>query len=83
MNPLNGMMSDVGIPSLFFIVMVLICIGVSWWALQSLRFELFIRNPGSGQAKVLHLLLSVILGYQVAKFIIDYFSWSVLLKWLF
>jgi len=34
------------------------------------------------QAKLLMIMLSIVIGYSVAKFIIDYMAWSMLLKWL-
>jgi len=69
--------------SLFNIVVVLICIGFAWFALQSIRFDVFLKDPKHGQAKLLQIILSIVLGYQFGKFIIDYSSWSTGLKHLF
>ena len=49
-----------------------------WWALQALRFDRFVREPGSRQAKLLHLILAVLLGHTVSAFVIDYLGWTVL-----
>jgi uncharacterized integral membrane protein (TIGR02327 family) len=57
-------------------VIVLASIYLSWWALQSLKFERFVRVPGSPQARMLHLLLAVILGHFFAEFVLSYFGWS-------
>jgi uncharacterized integral membrane protein (TIGR02327 family) len=55
-------------------------IAVSWWALQSFRFDMLLKNPKGAQAKALQILLSIALGYQIAQFLIDYSHWSALLK---
>lgn len=69
--------------SLGSILLALACIALSWWALQQFRFDLFVRQPRSGQAKMLQILVSIVLGYQLTRFILDYFGWSGLLKGLF
>ncbi len=71
-----------GMNGLYHILLVIICIGVSWWTLQVFRFDLFLRNHKGMQAKLLQILLSVMLGYEIARFISDYFEWSQMLKWL-
>lgn len=78
------MWSDsVGLSGLFNIIVTLISIGLAWWCLQMVNFDVFLKNAKSGQAKVLHLILAVVLGYQFAKFIIDYAYWSTMLSRLF
>jgi len=74
---------SVGFIGLTYLVIVLSCIVVSWWVLQTFRFDAFCRNPKGIQAKLLQILLSIALGYQVAKFIMDYIQWSMQLKWMF
>jgi uncharacterized integral membrane protein (TIGR02327 family) len=69
--------------SLGYIILALLCIALAWWALQQFRFELFLKNPKGPQSKVLQVFLSIALGYEVARFMIDYFNWSALLKGMF
>lgn len=71
------------ISGIIYILIVLICIALSWWGLQQFRFDLFVKNPRSIQSKLLQIFLSLALGYQVARFIIDYFNWSAMIKGLF
>lgn len=52
------------------------CIALAFWALQAFRFDLFLKNPRSGQAKTLMILLSVVLGYGTAEFLMVYGSWA-------
>lgn len=69
--------------SLVQTIVVLICITISWWALQSVRFDVFLRDAKGPQAKALQILLSVVIGYQAAQFLSVYFNWSQTFKWFF
>ena len=69
--------------SLIPVFVAVASIALCWWALQGFKFERFVHYPGSPQAKVLHLVLSVILGYQFARFILDYVSWATGFRWMF
>lgn len=79
-DPLNY---SFAMSSLGYIILTLCAIGLSWWALQQVRLDLFVKNPKSAQVKVLQIFLSIALGYEVSRFLIDYFNWSALLKGLF
>lgn len=72
----------IGVNGLIYITVAIICIGTSWWALQVFKFDLFIKDPKGVQARALQIILSVVIGYQLAKFILDYAQWSSLLKWM-
>ncbi len=65
------------------IVLSVVFIGVSWWALQAFRFDLFVKKADSAQAKLLQILLSIFIGYGVARFFLEYLGWSLMLKDLF
>lgn len=69
--------------SLLAITISIICIALTWWALQALKFEQFTHKPKSSQTKTLQIILSIVIGYQLAKFFIDYLGWSTNLKSLF
>ncbi len=71
-----------GVNGLVHIVVSIICIGISWWALQVFKFDLFVKSPKGPQAKALQIILSIVLGYECASFIMDYAEWSALLKWM-
>ncbi|TCS83389.1 DUF1146 family protein [Tepidibacillus fermentans] len=62
--------------SIVGIVVTLISIGVSWWALQVVRFDVFTFRPKSPQAIALQIILSIVIGYQLSRFLLDYVSWS-------
>lgn len=83
MNAADFLDYSMGMTSLVSIAVTLICIGLSWWALQQFRFDLFLKQPKSAPAKMLQVLLSVALGYEIARFTLDYFNWSRLLGGMF
>ena len=81
-NVINETQSTTAVFGLVGIVVTIVCISLAWWALQSFRFDVFVRNPKGGQARLLQLLAAVFIGHGAARFILDYLQWSMLLKWL-
>ena len=79
----NTVSSAVGVSGLMSIIVTLVCIALSWWALQTLKLDLVIRNPRSPQGKLLHLLLAVVLGRFVADFLLEYLTWSQMIRYMF
>jgi uncharacterized integral membrane protein (TIGR02327 family) len=79
----DAFFTSLGITGITNIVVVLVCIACSWWGLQQLRLDVFLKNPKSTSAKILLIFLSVALGYQVASFLIAYFEWTGMMKGLF
>lgn len=59
------------------IILTIVFIGLSWWALQSLRFEKIVKNPNGAQAKLLQIFLSIVVGYEISHFFLDYLGWSL------
>lgn len=83
MDVMESVENSLALSGLAYITIVLISIFVSWWCLQQFRFDLFLKQPKSAPAKVLQIILSIVLGYEVARFIIDYFNWTQLLQGMF
>lgn len=75
--------SSLATTAIFNMALTLVMILISWWALQVFKFDLFIRNMNSPQAKILQLLLSVLIGHGVASFFIQYMNWTAMLKYIF
>ncbi|USG65395.1 DUF1146 family protein [Brevibacillus ruminantium] len=65
------------------ITVCIVLIGISWWALQAFRFDLFLKSPNSARAKLLQIILSIILGYQIASFFMNYLGWSLIFGQIF
>ncbi|MFD0617340.1 MULTISPECIES: DUF1146 family protein [Paenibacillus] len=79
----DSMTSLVGLSGLVGIIVTLGCIGLAWWALQAVKFDLFLRNAKGPQGKLLHVFLSVIIGHWVSEFVLQYWEWTQRLKGLF
>lgn len=77
------MMAGLGPLSLLNIVIHLVFIAISWWALQSLRFDQILRPNRVFQARVLYILLSIAIGSSVSNFFLDYLLWSQQLPLIF
>ncbi|MEK4870586.1 DUF1146 family protein [Niallia sp. FSL W8-1348] len=70
------MVEAFGQQALLSILIHIVFIALSWWALQSLNFEKFLRKNRVFQARVLYVLLAVIMGSIVSNFLLDYLIWS-------
>lgn len=77
------MLQGFGQSALISIISHLFFIGVSWWALQSLNFEKFLRSGRVIQARLLYILLSIVIGSTVSNFFLDYLNWSKQLPYIF
>jgi uncharacterized integral membrane protein (TIGR02327 family) len=74
---LSGELSGaIGSSGLVSMIVSLLSIVLSWWALQNLKLDLVIRYPKSPQGRLLHLLLAIVLGHFVAGFLLEYMGWS-------
>ncbi|WP_198022962.1 DUF1146 family protein [Paenibacillus zanthoxyli] len=71
---------SIGISGLMSMVVSLLCVAISWWALQNLKLDLIIRYPKSPQGRLLHLLLAIVLGHFVAGFLLDYLGYSAQIR---
>lgn len=83
MDYMAEMNASMGLKGLINIWIVLTFIGFSWWALQGLKFDAAFKRPKSIQAKLLQIFLSIALGYQLARFVIDYLQWSTWIPGMF
>ncbi|MGA9287268.1 MAG: DUF1146 family protein [Anaerobacillus sp.] len=69
--------------SIFSIVISLVFLLITWWALQTVRIDIFFKNPNSPQAKVLMILLTLSIGSLASSFFLDYYNWSIRLQYFF
>ncbi|MCI1694675.1 DUF1146 family protein [Aneurinibacillus aneurinilyticus] len=65
------------------ILLSLVFIALSFWALQAFRFDLFVSNPKGPRAILLQIFLSIFIGHGVASFFTEYFGWTQLLRQFF
>ncbi|MNJ49613.1 hypothetical protein D3C77_448530 [compost metagenome] len=83
MNPMDSVPTAVGVSGLTSILVSLACIVLSWWALQNLKLDLFIRHPKGPQGKLLQVLLAIVLGRFVAAFVLEYLGYTQMLRYMF
>ncbi|HEX7065717.1 MAG TPA: DUF1146 family protein [Bacillales bacterium] len=72
-----------GMQALMYLVIQLFFLGVTWWALQSFRFDVLLRNPSGPRAKILMILVTIAIGSLVGNFFFEYLSQSLRLQYLF
>ena len=72
-----------GQEALLSILSHLVFIAVTWWALQSINFEKFLRKNRVAQARLLYVLVSIVIGSIVSNFFLDYLFWSKQLPLIF
>jgi len=68
---------------LLSMVVSLVGILLAWYALQAIRWDLFVKNVKDRSFQLLLVLLSLTLGHAFARFVMDYLNWSTLLRYLF
>ncbi|WP_371932594.1 DUF1146 family protein [Bacillus carboniphilus] len=62
--------------SLISIISHLVFIAITWWALQALNLEYFIRKGRVVEARLLLILLTIVIASTVSNFFLDYLLWS-------
>ncbi|WEK53951.1 MAG: DUF1146 family protein [Candidatus Cohnella colombiensis] len=72
-----------GMNGIFSILVTLACVAIAWITLHELNFDKIVRHPASPKARLLQLLIAIALGYALASFLLDYWTWAGAVKWLF
>ncbi|MDF0726591.1 DUF1146 family protein [Cytobacillus sp. S13-E01] len=70
------MIADFGQQALISIISHLLFISITWWALQSLNFEKFLKPNHVIQARLLLIFITIVIGATVSNFFLDYMIWS-------
>lgn len=76
-------MPDYGQLALISMIVHLAFIIITWWALQALNIDKWIKAGKVIQARVLLILLTIAIGSMVSNFFLDYLLWSQQLPSLF
>jgi len=77
------MIESVAQQSLFNILISLMVLVVVWWSIQSIRLDLFVRDPDGVKAKALMILITLALSHMVTSFLLNYLNWSTSIRFLF
>ncbi|BAB07470.1 BH3751 [Halalkalibacterium halodurans C-125] len=75
-------MQDFGQQALIHIVVHVMFLAAVWWALQSFKFDLFVKNPKSPQAMLLMIFVTIALAYLVSSFFLQYLESSLMLRYI-
>lgn len=75
--------TQMGQQAIIGIISHLFFIGISFYALQSLRLEQLFKKGKTFQIQVLYILLSIAIGSTVSNFFIAFSTWSQQLPYLF
>lgn len=76
----NNVQTTTAITGLFSIVVVLLSIILVWTLLQVVKWETFFHFPRSPKARMLRVVIAIVLGNMIAKFILEYWGYTVMLK---
>ncbi|RYM05566.1 DUF1146 domain-containing protein [Sporolactobacillus sp. THM7-7] len=77
------MLMNDGFYALLSLFIHLIALILTWWALQSLKIDVFMRRPKSLQSRILLILIALAISYPVARFFLDYMDWSLRLPQIY
>jgi len=78
----SQMAAQVGIDGLLSIVVALLSITFAWYVIQGLKLDFIVKHPRGPQAKMLQVLLAIVLGHGLARFVLDYLDWTRMLRWI-
>ncbi len=76
-------MPDYSHMALISMVVSLAFMIITWWALQALNIEKWMKPGKVIQARTLLILLTIAIGSIVSNFFLDYLLWSQQLPFLF
>lgn len=76
-------MDGFGQQALLHIIVNISMLTLTWWALQAVKFDLFVKNPRGPRAIALMMILTVSIAHLVSSFLLDYLNWSTMLRYLF
>ncbi|MCP8617459.1 DUF1146 family protein [Salirhabdus salicampi] len=77
------MLQSLGIHALTGIMSHIFFIIVTWWVLQSVRFDVIFKKGHTVQANLLFILVTVAIGTTVSRFFLEFLRWSQELIYLF
>lgn len=82
-SSLSDIAIQTGSQAIAYMVVLLASILLTWWALQAFRFDIFLREPRSFKARVFQLIIAVVIGYNLARFLLEYAHFTTLIRWMF
>ncbi len=77
------MEADIGAQALISILSHIVFIAVTWWALQSVQYEKWMKPNKVLQIRLLLILVTIAIGSTVSNFFLDYLFLSQRIHFLF
>lgn len=77
-----NLMQTIGQQSILGILAYIFFIGISFYALQSLRIDMIFKKGMTFQIQLTYILLSIVIGSSVARFFIEFNTYAQNLKYL-
>lgn len=71
---------NLGVSAVVNIIISVLSIVFCYRVLLSVRIEQLLKVKNLAQGRILHMVLSIVLGHNVARFLIEYLQWSALLS---
>lgn len=53
---------------------ILVSIAIAFWSLQAVKWDVILKSTSPTKARMLVVVLALVLGYWLARFIIEYAS---------
>lgn len=72
---------NTGVQGMFSIMVILLSIWFVWMLLSEVKWEQFLKRPLSPKARLLQIVLAIILGSAFGQFILDYWGYSIMLRY--
>lgn len=76
------MLESLGMDALINIIVNLMVLVIVWWAVQSFKLDLFLKDPNGPKAKTFLIILTISITHLVSSFLLNYFKWATMLKHL-
>ena len=71
-----------GMSGLFGMAVNLLGIYLAWIVLQEIKLDAILKQPKSRRAAMFQVMLAIVLGHAFADFVLDYWEWSQMLRFL-
>jgi len=69
-----------GMQGVFSIVVVILSIMFVWSLLSEVRWEKLFKSPLSPKSRMLRVIIAIILGYNFASFLLQYWGYTIMLR---
>lgn len=80
---MNNLSSIIGQQSLIAILVHMVCIAITWWALQAIDITKIMKKNKVAQIQTIYIILTIVIGSALGNFFLEYFQYSQNISHLF